>query len=80
MTCYAGISCSSEGAPHRSGHTPAHRRPRSAVRRDEASWNPDLPRTSKIVNTTAITKRIALTHKPRSNFPIPESDRFMIVG
>jgi hypothetical protein len=39
-----------------------------------------LPRTSKIVKTTAITKMITLTHKPRSNFPIPESDRFMIVG
>jgi len=42
MTCYAGISCSSEGAPHCSGHTPARRRPRSGVRRDEASWNPEL--------------------------------------
>jgi hypothetical protein len=50
------------------------------VRRTTHHGIPNLPRTSKIVNTTAIAKRITLTHKPRSNFPIPESDRFMIVG
>jgi hypothetical protein len=30
------------GPPLRSGHAPAHRRPRSAVRHDDASWNPEL--------------------------------------
>jgi hypothetical protein len=33
----------------------------------------NLPRTSKIVNTTATTNRITLTHRPTSNFPMTSS-------